>query len=253
LAGKGPARAERQALSLTAVARCYRRGLRDLFSREVLLVAAFPFALILLLFAAEIAAALIWLIPGLRGWLPPLEGDLLARMVDIFLGLALAGIFTFVNILLAVTLIGVFFTERLVGYVNGKYYRRQLAPFAGNLLVIATSLRYFRKFLGLFLLLSPLYLIPGLNVIAFALPPYFYFRNSVLFDVGSQILSRPAYDTLVARHRRGLHLLLLPLFLLSYLPVIGIFAYIYAFLVLTHFFLAQEVRSLGERHPQGQS
>lgn len=239
VAGKRPARAARPALSLTVAARCYGRGLRDFFSHEVLLVAGFPFVLVLLLFAAEVAAALTWLIPGLRAWLPPLKGDLLVLMIDAGLGLALAALFTFVNILVALTLIGVFFTERLVGYVNRTYYRRQLAPFAGNLLMVATSLRFFRKFLVLFLLLSPLYLVPGVNVIAFALPSYFYFRSSLLFDVGSQTVSRPAYEALLARHRRGLHLLLLPLFLLSSLPVIGIFASIYAFLVVTHFFLAQ--------------
>lgn len=239
---------KRQNLSLTTAARYYGRGLQDLFSREVLLVAAFPFGLVLLLFAAEAAAALLWLIPWLRGLLPPLGTGLAAEAVALLIGLGLAAFFVTANVLMAITLIGAFFTGRLVGFVNRKYYRRPLAPFAGNLLIISTSLKSFGKSLGLFLVLSPLYLIPGVNVVALTLPPYLYFRNSVLFDVGSQTVSRPVYETLLVRHRRGLHLLVLPLFLLSYLPVAGMFSYIYAFLVLTHFFLE---RGNGTAAPAG--
>jgi hypothetical protein len=243
VAAEGLARAERQALSLSAVVRYYVRGLHDLFAPNVLLVAAFPFFLVLLLFAAEAWAALIWLIPWLRGLLPPVESSFASRIIDIFLGLGLAGILAIANILTAVTLIGVFLTERLVGYVNRMYYHRQVAPFAGNLLIVATSVKSFCKFLTLFLLLFPFYFVPIVNVIAFALPSYFYFRSSVLFDVGSQTVSRPAYETLLVRYRRGLHLLILPAFLLSYLPILGMFSYIYAFLVVAHFFLDREDRN----------
>ena len=227
-------------MQLRAVSRYYQRGLQDFFTRRVLLIALFPFALVLALFAGELAVSIVWLLPWLGAQFRWLEGEIATVVVNILLGLGLAGFFAIINILLAVTLIGVFFTEELVAHVNDKYYRRKLAPFGTNWLIVGYSLMAFFKFLALFLLLSPLYLIPAVNLVAFAIPPFLYFKGSVVFDVGSQSVSRQEYSDTLAHQNKTLYLMTIPLYLLSYLPVIGIFSYIYAFLVMAHFFLDRQ-------------
>ena len=45
----------------------------------------------------------------------------------------------------------------------------------------------------LFILLIPVYFVPVLNVIAFALPLYYFFHKLLNFDVSSTILNKTQY------------------------------------------------------------
>ncbi|MDH4318679.1 MAG: EI24 domain-containing protein [Desulfobulbaceae bacterium] len=230
-------------------------GFRDLFDRRVVIVAISPFVLTFFLFIIETAWAIHFVFPWFEGLLqqilspePTATGwlastldwmgrDLVYRIADVIMGIALFGLLMILNIFLAILLIGVFFTEQLIDTVNENRYQVKLEPFATWPEIIIFSLKALAKFILLFLLLSPLYFVPIINVLALAIPSFFYLKKTVLFDVASQSITRENYLKIMADNRLNLSLLVLPLYLLLYIPIINIFSYIYAFLVVTHFFL----------------
>ena len=230
-------------------------GFRDLFDRRVILVAIFPFILTFILFAAEIAWALYQVLPWLdellkhavtvdpnsSGWLNTMfswmNQDLVYKIIEVLMGIALFSFLMIINVFLAILLIGVFFTEQLIEKVNKTHYHLQLEPFADWPEIISFSLKALAKFLLVFILLSPLYFFPIVNVLALAIPSFFYLKKTVVFDVASQSTTRENYQKILTENRLFLSLLTIPLYLLLYVPIINIFSYIYAFLVMTHFFL----------------
>jgi len=230
-------------------------GFRDLFDKRVVLVAIFPFILTFFLFAAEIVWALYQILPWLdellknamsvnpnsTGWLNTMfswmNQDLVYRIAEVLMGIALFSFLMILNVFLAILLIGVFFTEQLIEKVNNTHYRIQLEPFADWPEIISFSLKALAKFLLVFILLSPLYFFPIINVLALAIPSFFYLKKTVVFDVASQSTTRENYQRILTENRLFLFLLTVPLYLLLYIPIINIFSYIYAFLVMTHFFL----------------
>lgn len=242
-------------------------GFRDLFDRRVIIVAIFPFALTFFLFIIETLWALHVVFPWFEallqqilspgpdatGWIAStldwIGRDLVYHVADVILGIALFGLLMILNIFLAILLIGVFFTEQLIDKVNETRYHVKLEPFATWPEIISFSLKALGKFILIFILLSPLYFFPVINVLALAIPSFFYLKKTVLFDVASQSMTRENYTKILADNRLNLYLLIIPLYLLLYIPIINIFSYIYAFLVVTHFFL-DRVAAMDGQDPQ---
>lgn len=242
---------------MLSVIRYLTLGFRDLFDRKVLLVTIFPFILTSFLFAGETLLAIFWAIPELESlfaegltnmaqtkpWLASMmqwfDGGLVDVIADILLGIGFVGLLMIINVFLAILLIGVFFTEQLIAKVNDSHYHVQLQPFGTLPEIIWFAIKALGKFLLLFLLFSPLYFVPGLNVLALALPAFLFLKSTVLFDVASQSITREQYRRILRENKLFLYILTIPLYLLIYVPFINIFSYIYAFLVVTHFVLDQ--------------
>ena len=70
----------------------------------------------------------------------------------------------------------------------------------------------------LFLVLIPVYFVPVLNIIAFALPLYYFFHKLLNFDVSSTILTKEQYKIIYAKKEILLDLELLFLYFISMIP-----------------------------------
>ena len=211
-------------------------GLKDLFTLKGMGIALFPFFLMLFAFAGELYLAGEWLIP----WIIALvdTGSAWAQGgIETVTYIAVFGIGLLLNLFIALALIGQFFTGTLIAMINKRHYQKQIQGFdtvAGGL---ANTVKGFKK--AAFWLLPALLLtwVPLLGPLLWLVPGYRLFAVTVPFDIGSQIMSRSRYDTLVASQRLSLTGWTTLLYLLTLVPIAGLFVPVLAYLVLGHYFL----------------
>lgn len=158
----------------------------------------------------------------------------------------IGGIFTLLfSVMIAVIVIG-FLTPLILSKIQKKHYPDlQMQGFAGVTESILHLLKSLVVMIFLIFLLSPLYFIPLLNIIAFNLPFYYFFHKMINYDVGGTICTKEQYLTLNAIHKSKFRAVTLTLFLLSLIPFVALFASAFFVIYLGHhYFSLLEVKKL---------
>ena len=86
----------------------------------------------------------------------------------------------------------------------------------------------------LFILLIPVYFVPVLNIIAFALPLYYFFHKLLNFDVSSTILNKEQYKIIYEKEANSFRLRTLFLYFISMIPFATLFTAVYYIIYLGH-------------------
>ena len=99
----------------------------------------------------------------------------------------------------------------------------------------------------LFLVLIPVYFVPVLNIIAFALPLYYFFHKLLNFDVSSTILTKEQYKIIYAKEGNSFRLRTLFLYFISMIPFATLFSAVYFIIYLGHsYFIKLDELNKGE-------
>lgn len=138
------------------------------------------------------------------------------------------------SVILTLVVIG-FLTPMILGIVHKRHYSHITLHGHGSLLsplwvLIKSSL----MMILLFILLIPVYFIPVLNVIAFALPLYYFFHKLLNHDVASTLLSEEEYEKIYKKEANAFRGRTLFLYLVSMIPFITLFTAVFYIIYLGH-------------------
>lgn len=131
-----------------------------------------------------------------------------------------------------------FFASIIVKYVQKKHYPKVKIEGIG---IISTAFFYVKTILialVLLVLLSPSYIIPGLNFLIFV-PIFYFFHKTLVFDVSSVVNTGKEYKKIKKvnwgelKARTGL------CFALTFIPIIGIIIYPYYVICISHYILKE--------------
>ena len=92
-----------------------------------------------------------------------------------------------------------------------------------------------------FILLLPIFLIPVVNIGAFTILLYSFFRFIIIYDVGSNMLSKDDYQKISSLWNQDILLITLIGFFLSSIPILGIFSSVFTVIMLVNFLLTTDL------------
>lgn len=146
-----------------------------------------------------------------------------------------------------------FFNTMLIKYIQKKYYPDIELR---GINMISTLVFYVKTIiiaLILFIILSPAYIIPAVNILIF-LPIYYFFHKTIVFDVSSVINTSKEYRKLKRVNWAELKTKTGFCFVLTLIPIVGIFLYPYYVLYLGHYFMEEtkELRYSNDFHGMNQ-
>lgn len=141
------------------------------------------------------------------------------------------------SVILTLVVIG-FLTPMILGVVHKRHYSHLTLHGHGSLLsplwvLFKSSL----MMIFLFILLIPVYFIPLLNIIAFALPLYYFFHKLLNHDVASTLLSDEEYKKIYKKEANAFRGRTLFLYLVSMIPFITLFTAVFYIIYLGHAYL----------------
>lgn len=102
----------------------------------------------------------------------------------------------------------------------------------------------------LFILLIPLYFIPVVNIIALNYPLYYLFRRMLEFDVTSEMMDREEFEEIHYKQRRRISLRMTLLYLLSLIPLMGLFIPVFYIIYLGNGYFQTLEKMRGSDTPQ---
>ncbi|MCT7611295.1 EI24 domain-containing protein [Aliarcobacter butzleri] len=139
-----------------------------------------------------------------------------------------------ISVILTLIVIG-FLTPMILQNLHQKYYSHLQLDSYGTLSLSLWVLfkNLFMMFL-LFILLIPVYFVPVLNVIAFALPLYYFFHKLLNFDVSSTILNKTQYKIIYEKEANKFRLRTLFLYFISMIPFATLFSAVFFVIYLGH-------------------
>ncbi len=132
------------------------------------------------------------------------------------------------SVFIAVFIIG-FLTPHILSILIKRHYPQvELNDQTDWIGTIWTPVKHTFGMIGLFLLFIPLYFIPIINIIAINLPFYYFFHKLLNYDVTSNIKMQPReYYQLKAQESNQIRLRSLFLYFISMIPFIALFAAVF--------------------------
>ena len=119
--------------------------------------------------------------------------------------------------------------------LHKKYYSHlELQGYGTLFSPIWVFAKSFFMMILLFILLIPVYFIPVLNIIAFAIPFYYFFHKLLNFDVSSTILSAEQYKIIYEKESGSFRLRTMFLYFISMIPFAMLFTAVYYIIYLGH-------------------
>ncbi|MCT7912229.1 EI24 domain-containing protein [Arcobacter lacus] len=139
-----------------------------------------------------------------------------------------------ISVILTLIVIG-FLTPLILQNLHKKYYSHlQLESYGTLSLSLWVLFKNLFMMIFLFLLLIPVYFVPVFNVIAFALPLYYFFHKLLNFDVSSTILSKNQYKIIYEKEANNFRLRTLFLYFISMIPFATLFSAVFFVIYLGH-------------------
>ena len=170
--------------------------------------------------------------------------EFLSIVFDIIIFVNLTIVFYFL-FLFTYSIVIAFFAPSFVKYVGNMHYPHVTLRSLSFIFIVLTygKITLFTV-LGIIVFL-PLFFIPTLNFLLFV-PLYYFFHKSLVLDVSSALNSQKEYKKIKKANRFTLKLHTLFLFLLSLIPLIGIFFIPFYFIYIAHvlFEQTQQLRSI---------
>lgn len=176
---------------------------------------------------AEETIGTIPFIGGILLWFFGLVFAVIAGVLGILLG-------SYLILLFAMIITG-FMTDSLVKAVHDKHYPHTDYQGHGTMMGMIGKLLWFGfLLLLLFLVTIPMLFIPLLNIVWFWLLGFMFFRYTVVLDVGQVILPEAMFNEVKDMTNWSPTLAVGALFLLSTLPLVGLFVPVLAVIALSH-------------------
>ncbi len=147
---------------------------------------------------------------------------------------SLVALFLPLSYLTYVFFISTFVMNYLVDFVGQKSYPHLIRVRGGAWRAMGNSIFHSLMFILIFVLTLPLWLLPGMQVFLPIVLVASYNRRVFTYDVLSQYLPPPQIRDFQKRHKGSLFALGLVVAVLSYMPVLSLFAPLYGALVFTH-------------------
>ncbi len=168
----------------------------------------------------------------------PFIGAILLWIVTTVMAIV-AGVLAFLLgsylLLLFAMIITGFMTDSLVKVIHDKHYPNvDYVGHGSTLGMLWKMLKYGLLLVLLFLLTIPIMFIPLVNIVWFWLLGFMFFRYSLVLDVGQVILPEPMFNDVKGFGNWTPTLSLGSFFLLSTLPVLGLFIPVLAVIALAH-------------------
>lgn len=142
-----------------------------------------------------------------------------------------------------------FFNTFFIQYIQKKYYTNVELK---GMNILASVFFYAKTILissVLFMVLSPTYIIPAINILIF-LPIYYFFHKTLVFDVSSVINNSKEYKQIKRVNWGELKVRTGFCFMLTLIPLFGILLYPYYVLYLGHYMMQEtkELRYVNDFH-----
>ena len=138
------------------------------------------------------------------------------------------------SVILSIVVIG-FLTPMILNILHKRYYSHLTLHGHGSLLSpLWVLLKSGLMMIVLFILLIPVYFVPVLNIIALALPLYYFFHKLLNFDVSSTLLSKEEYKIIYQKEGNNFRLRTLFLYFISMIPFATLFTAVYYIIYLGH-------------------
>lgn len=171
---------------------------------------------------------------------PGLLASIGGFFIKLFIYLLL-GFFVIILTIIGNIFISIFYTPIVVGYLQKKYYHQIHLHSFGN---IKTSIFYFLKSLGwlifFVIILIPLFFIPVIGVFAVLLPHFFFFKNTMFFDVGSSIFDEYEYRSFLSSNKIKIYQVSMIAYIFSLIPFFNFFATLLQTIIIARFLLERK-------------
>ena len=147
------------------------------------------------------------------------------------------------SVLLTIIIIG-FLTPMILKVLHKRHYSHlELNGFGSLLSPLWVALKSLLIMMILFIVLTPLYFIPLVNILAINLPIYYFFHKLLTFDVASTILTEDEYKVIHSKKASAFRFRTLFLYFLSMIPSIMLFSAVFYIIYLGHGYF-QELEKL---------
>lgn len=150
------------------------------------------------------------------------------------------------SVILSIVVIG-FLTPMILSILHKRHYSHLVLHGYGSLFSpLWVLFKSAIMMIVLFIVLIPVYFIPFLNFIAFALPFYYFFHKLLNYDVSSTILSKEEYEIIYKKEGNNFRLRTLFLYFVSMIPFATLFTAVYYIIYLGHayFIKLEELQKL---------
>lgn len=148
-----------------------------------------------------------------------------------------------ISVIIAVIVIG-FFTPYIVKSIRDEYYPKYVTSEISFTKVLWMYLKTAAIFIFLIFVAIPLLIVPGVNLFIFNVPFYYLFHNILLIDVGSNIESYERFEELTKKEKKSFITVTLTCYILSLIPVLGLFLQVFFVIYLTHFFFEKSIQNI---------
>ncbi len=149
------------------------------------------------------------------------------------------------SLFVAIIIVG-FLTPSILKNLQKKYYQDVQFDGYGDIANSAFALiKYLLIMLLLFIVLSPLYFIPLINIIAVNIPFYYFFHKMLHFDVGSTLMSKEDHQIFKIKNSFSIKLQTLFLYFLSLIPFVALILPVFYIIYLGHNYMSKiEVKNI---------
>lgn len=143
------------------------------------------------------------------------------------------------SIFIALIILG-FLTPRILAIIHKRHYLGLAISGYGT---AASSVWFFIKhtiiMIILFLILMPLYFIPGINIVAVNLPFFYFFYKLLNYDVTSILMNEDEYAIIKQRYKNEIRLKTLGLYFISMIPFVALFSTVFFVVYLGHTYMSK--------------
>jgi len=144
-------------------------------------------------------------------------------------------------VIIAVIVVG-FFTPLVIKKLKSRHYPPFEIKEHGSILSVAWhTIKSLLIMILLYIVLTPLYFIPFINIIAFNLPAYYFFHKMLVYDVGSSMNTKKEYLQIKAIVGNQIRLRTLLMYCLTLIPFVGIFFPLLFVIYLSHIFINESL------------
>lgn len=127
-----------------------------------------------------------------------------------------------------------FLTPLIVKQINNKYYHHEVQNIS-NMYIIFEIFKIFLKFIGIFLLCALALFLPFINLFVYYLAFYYLFHKLLMLDITSSVLDKENFKIFNAQASTfEFKFSTLCFYLLSSIPLLGIFLQVFFVIFLTH-------------------
>jgi len=234
------------------------KSLKDFFRLKFLLLSTFPFLVSFIVFGAFFLYSgneFINFLNSNGGNFTDIDPDI-HPIINYILTLAFVkwAVITFfylfgtflmllISVAIAVIVIG-FFTPYIVKSIRDEYYPKYITSEIGFTKVLWMYLKTATIFIFLIFVTIPLLIVPGVNLFIFNIPFYYLFHNILLIDVGSNIESYERFKELTKKEKKSFVTVTLICYILSLIPILGLFLQVFFVIYLTHFFFEKSIQNI---------